>query len=145
MLVDVVPTICGAVAVACEEAELNGRDLFGPVTTTPVAFSEYFSVEGGSYVSRMVLRDGLKLIETHDAARGQRRSELFDVHADPAEQRNLPLEDASPQRADDLFALREVLGAFEAATPNRRAPGVNVDAATQEALRNLGYDTLDRH
>lgn len=142
MLVDVFPTVCALVGISCGMPQLNGRDLFTDSgQAPPVAFSEYFSVEGGSYVSRMVLQNGMKLIETHDAARGQRRSELFDLRTDPTEQRNVF--SAGEEQSEMVARLRGLLDGFAEAAP-RHAPAAKLDEKTREALRALGYGGLDQ-
>jgi arylsulfatase A-like enzyme len=62
-----------------------------------------------------------------------RRSELYDLGADPGESRNLA--DASPAERD---RLRAALDAWLADTP-AAAPGDGVAPEKLEALRALGY------
>src|SRR5207245_8660852 len=91
MLVDVFPTIIDLVDHSPMEKGLDGRALFaaGANGGTPTAYAEHWWFEGGTYVSRMVRQGALKLHETRDEARGQERTELYDLAGDAPEQRNL--------------------------------------------------------
>jgi arylsulfatase A-like enzyme len=144
MLIDVLPTVLGLTRSPSDD-RLEGRNLFAGGEVSAAAFAEYFSVEGGSYASRMILQDGLKLIDTRDDARQQHRVELFDLTTDPQEQRNL-LGPAAPAPAPErVEALRAALAKFEQVGPATRAPEIDVGGSTREILRNLGYGTLDRN
>ena len=145
MLIDIMPTVLGLTRSASPDDKLDGRNLFAGGDVKAAAFAEYFSVEGGSYVSRMVLQDGLKLIDTRDEARRQHRVELFDLRTDAGEKRNLLAADQPPPDAERVEALKTLLAGFERAAPEARAPEIDVKGSTQEILRNLGYGTLDRN
>ncbi|OFV87319.1 MAG: hypothetical protein A3J75_05460 [Acidobacteria bacterium RBG_16_68_9] len=140
MLIDVFPSIFGILDLPLRDPQLSGRDLFADVETpAPPAFSEYFSVEAGSYESRMVMHGGFKFVETQDGARDQYRRELFDLQADPREQRNLLATGDASRVPVSARALEGLLADFKRAAPAGRAPEVEVDGATKEALRALGY------
>jgi arylsulfatase A-like enzyme len=145
MLVDVFPTILRIADVPHQLTHLGGRDLFAPGRREEVAaYAEYFSVEGGSYASRMVLRDGFKLIETRDEARKQHRQELYDLTKDPGERHDLT--QGEPARTNGhLGTLQQLLQEFGATNPRLGAPAVEIQGGTKEILRQLGYETLDRH
>lgn len=145
MLVDVFPTVLSMAGLSTDLPHLNGRNLFAEGQGPDVmAYSEYFSVEGGSYASRMVLRDGFKLIDTRDDARGEHRQELYDLKADPHEHHDLA-KGGSPDPDGRLSSLQPLLQGFADKSPNGKAPTVDVQQGTEEILRNLGYGTLDRH
>ena len=138
MLVDVFPTVLGLLGLPNSLPTVDGRDAFDPARSRqrPV-FSEHWRFEGGEYVSRAVSRDGMKLTETNDATQGKRDAELYDLQADPREQRNLlPAAAGGQKAAADLKAL---LAAFEPEKPFAVAPAVDVDRSTEERLRALGY------
>jgi arylsulfatase A-like enzyme len=146
MLIDIFPTIVRLAGLPADLPHLHGRNLFAQnPDRTPFAYSEYFSVEGGSYASRMILRDGMKLIDTRDEARNEYRKELYDLRADPTEQRDL-VRDGTVQSDAQLTDLEKILGDLANNAPAGRAPQIDVPGATEEILRNLGYGTtLDRH
>jgi arylsulfatase A-like enzyme len=138
MLVDVFPTVLGLLGLPNSLPTVDGRNAFDPARSRqrPV-FSEHWRFEGGEYVSRAVSRDGMKLTETNDATQGKRDAELYDLQADPREQRNLlPAAAGGQKAAADLKAL---LAAFEPEKPFAVAPAVDVDRSTEERLRALGY------
>ena len=145
MLIDSFPTILRLAGLPADLPQLHGRNLFAENRDrTPFAYSEYFSVEGGSYASRMILRDGMKLIDTRDDARSEHRKELYDLKADPTEQRDL-VRDWTVATDAQLSDLQKSLDALASNTPAGQAPRVDVPGATEEILRNLGYGTtLDR-
>lgn len=146
MLVDVFPTMLRIVGLTADMPHLNGRDLFAANQHgVPFAYAEYFSVEGGSYASRMVLRNGYKLIDTRDDARGEHRQELFDLKSDPAEKRDL-VRQGTVESDAELAELDRILAEFAKVGPKSDGAEVDVSAGTEEFLRNLGYgNALDRH
>ncbi len=139
MLIDIFPTVFGILGLPLELPHQDGRALFGtPDDPSRPVFSEHWRFEGGTYVSRMVLRDGLKLKETHDSGRGQQRMELYDLRVDAAEQDNRLAEENAGEK--EVGELRELLSEFSASTAERpSAPSVAVDPSTVERLRALGY------
>lgn len=145
MLVDILPTIMGLVGVPADMPHVNGRNLFAAEQQSkPFAYAEYFSVEGGSYASRMILRDGFKLIDTRDDARGEHRQELYDLKTDPLEKRDL-VRDGTVETDAQLAELEKVLKEFAKVAPKSQAPTVDMQSGTEEILRNLGYgNALDR-
>jgi arylsulfatase A-like enzyme len=103
--VQVLPTLAELCGVSVP-ADLDGRSfveqLRSPATTRPaIIYSEYaLRSRGAKY---MIRRGDMKYtFRTHD------REELFDLSADPAEMRNLALEEKFRERAgemkDALFA-----------------------------------------
>ena len=125
--VDIAPTILAA-AGAPLDATLRGRNLLGPDPTTAV--DTYFeslspALNRGWAPLRGIRRGGLKYIELPIA-------ELYDVAADPGEQRNL-----APSRDADVQALRRALAEFAAPPPSRVSESTDATAR----LRSLGYTT----
>src|SRR5262249_38654633 len=139
MLVDIFPTLINLVDGSAVPKGLDGRALFAAADGTPrAAFSEHWSFEGGTYVSRMVRQGGLKLQETHDEARGQERSELYDLAADATEQRNL-LENPGAVSENGMGELQSLLAGFGDRVSVASAVSVDVDQSTKERLHVLGY------
>src|SRR5262249_20687235 len=90
MLVDVFPSIVALVDGQAPAVGGDGRALFAAQDgVTPTAFAEHWWLEGGTYSAKMVQRGDLKLHDAHDEARGQERSELYNLAKDATEQRNL--------------------------------------------------------
>jgi arylsulfatase A-like enzyme len=139
MLVDIFPTIVNLVDGTPVAKGLDGRALFaGADDGTRAAFAEHWSFEGGTYVSRMVRRGGLKLQETSDEARGQERSELYNLANDASEQRNL-LENPSAVSENGVGELQSLLARFGDKVSVASAVSVEVDQSTKERLHVLGY------
>jgi arylsulfatase A-like enzyme len=139
MLVDVFPTILDLVDGSPALKSQDGRALFAAAAGgTPRAFAEHWWFEGGTYVSRMVRQGSLKLQETRDSARGQERSELYDLAGDAAEQRNL-LENPGAVSEKDVGELQSLLARFGDKVSVASAVSVDVDQSTRERLRQLGY------
>ena len=140
MLVDVFPTILDLVDHSPAEKGLDGRALFAATANegTPTAYAEHWWFEGGTYVSRMVRQGALKLQETHDEARGQERTELYDLAGDAPEQRNL-LENPSAVSENGVGELQALLARFGDKVSVASAVSVDVDQSTKERLRQLGY------
>jgi arylsulfatase A-like enzyme/Tfp pilus assembly protein PilF len=76
---------------------------------------------------KAMTRDGWRAIDAP-------RPELYDLRADPGEQRNL-----AAQRPDLLSEMRAELQRVETAAPQRKATAVQPDPEVAEALRSLGY------
>jgi arylsulfatase A-like enzyme len=139
MLVDVFPTIVDLAGGSPAPKGLDGRALFAATgLDAGMAFAEHWSFEGGTYVSRMVRRGGLKLQETRDEARGQERSELYDLAADASEQRNL-LENSNAVRENGVGEMQSLLARFGDKVSVAAAVSVEVDQSTRERLHVLGY------
>jgi arylsulfatase A-like enzyme len=139
MLVDIFPTIVNLVDGSPAAKGLDGRPLFAADDgTARTAFAEHWSFEGGTYVSRMVRRGELKLQETRDEARGQERSELYDLAADASEQRNL-LENPGAVSENGMGELQSLLAGFGDRVSVASAVAVDVDQSTKERLHVLGY------
>jgi Flp pilus assembly protein TadD len=125
--VDLLPTILDAVAVPVPEG-LPGRALLATAAAPDQA--TYFealsaSLNRGWAPLRGIVRAGTKYVDLPIP-------ELYDLAADPREERNLA--EAQARRADDLFKL---LSAFSAA--DRGPQRGEVGAETLERLRGLGY------
>jgi arylsulfatase A-like enzyme len=140
MLVDVLPTIVGLVEATPPRKELDGLALFARTDASPPrpSFAEHWWFEGGTYVSRMVRQGALKLQESRDEARGQERSELYDLAGDASEQRNL-LENPSAVSENEMGELQDLLARFGDKVSVASAVAVDVDQSTRERLRQLGY------
>jgi arylsulfatase A-like enzyme len=140
MLVDVFPSLTNLVDGAAPGDGVDGRALFAaaPSDARPTAYAEHFWFDGGTYISRMVERDALKLKETRDEARGREKTELYDLAADSAEQRNL-LENHEAVRENGVGELQDLLARFGDKVSVDSAVAVEVDPSTQERLRALGY------
>lgn len=76
---------------------------------------------------KALTREGVRYIEAP-------RPELYDLAADPAEQKNL-----AAARPNDVARLRAELSGVEEAAPPRAARAVQPDPEVSEALRSLGY------
>ena len=76
---------------------------------------------------KALTREGWRAIEAP-------RPELYDLAADPGEQKNLAAE-----QPDRLAAMRAEIQRLEGAAPARHASTVHPDPAVAEALRSLGY------
>ena len=130
--VDILPTILDALGVPTPPG-LRGRSLISLArgAARPDEDSYFEALSGmlnrGWAPLTGVPRGRSKFIELPIA-------ELYDLAADPVEQRNLA--DADPQRRD---ALRAVLAPFAAAAPVTRTVTETADA--RDRLRSLGYVT----
>ncbi|MFN8643960.1 MAG: sulfatase-like hydrolase/transferase, partial [Candidatus Binatia bacterium] len=141
MLVDVYPTLVALVDGApAEAAGIDGRALFAATAAAAPspAFSEHWWFEGGTYSSRTVRRGGMKLMESRDEARGQEKTELYDLATDPSEKRNL-LENPSALSQNGVGELQGLLAGFGNKVSVASAVRVDVEQSTKERLRQLGY------
>lgn len=141
MLVDLFPTLVSMVdGTPTEDKALDGRALFatGAASATATAFSEHWWLEGGTYSSRMVRRGGMKLMESRDEARGQDRTELYDLATDASEQRNL-LENPTAVSDKSVGELQGLLARFGDKVSVASAVRVDMEQSTKERLRQLGY------
>jgi arylsulfatase A-like enzyme len=140
MLVDVLPTIADLVDGGPPGKGLDGYALFAQPDGRPPrpAFAEHWWFEGGTYVSRMVRQGTLKLQESRDEARGQERSELYDLAGDASEQRNL-LANPGAVSENGMGELQALLARFGDRVSVASAVAVDVDQSTKERLRQLGY------
>jgi arylsulfatase A-like enzyme/cytochrome c-type biogenesis protein CcmH/NrfG len=125
--VDILPTILDAVGLPVPGG-LPGRALLA--TRPAPGQATYFealsaSLNRGWAPLHGVIRDGTKYVDLPIP-------ELYDLAADPREERNLA--DAQPRRAADLFTLLTSLRTGDRG-PQRGA----VSAETLERLRGLGY------
>jgi hypothetical protein len=107
-----------------------GRDLLEK-SPRATAYAELLR-EGGLEV--YMTSDGRrKYLESTDQLGTDARTELYDLRADPAESRPLPLSEREPLR-DEMARLRE---AARAAPLAREATAI--DESAEERLRALGY------
>jgi choline-sulfatase len=133
--VDIAPTILEAVGAPIEST-LRGRSLIAAAAGRDTASggqpsATYFeslspAFNRGWAPLRGVRRGGLKYIDLPIP-------ELYDVPADPGEQRNL-----APSRAADIAELRRALDEFATASSPSR---VSESAEAAARLRSLGYTT----
>jgi arylsulfatase A-like enzyme len=141
MTVDVFPTLLALVDGApVDDPALDGRPLFaaGAGEAAPAVFAEHWWFDGGTYSSRMIRRGGMKLLESHDDARGQDRTELYDLATDASEQRNL-LENPTAVSENSLGELQGLLARYGDKVSVASAVKVDVEQSTKERLRQLGY------
>ena len=141
MLVDVFPTLVGLVdGTPSDDKALDGRALFASnaAGAVPTVFSEHWWFDGGTYSSRMVRHGGMKLMESRDEAKGQERTELYDLATDASEQRNL-LENPNAVSENSLGELQGLLARFGDKVSVASAVRVDVEQSTKERLRQLGY------
>jgi arylsulfatase A-like enzyme len=128
-LVDLAPTLYALAGIAPRTAP-SGRDLLA--APSAAADDDRAWAEAGAEMRALYRRDGDRVLHLVETA-GAGRVELFDVTADPGEQR-----DVAEERPRDARALRDELDGrrFEP-----RSPPVEqeLDSATQEELRALGY------
>jgi arylsulfatase A-like enzyme len=124
---DVVPTLL-AIAGVPPAPELVGRSLVasGAAREERDAVSELLYRYGEA---RALVRDTQKLVDTHEGER--RRSERFDLAADPGERAALPAEPALATALD-----RRVEAEMRARSAAAEAP---VDDETRRRLKALGY------
>lgn len=137
MLIDVFPTVLSVLGLPPGAQTPDGSDLFASAEGR-AAFSEHWRFEGGRYVSRMVVRDDLKLYETEDEVHGASRLALYDLGNDPAEQVDI-LANGSAIDLNGASELKTLLARFGTSVPKSSEQAERVDRSTQERLRALGY------
>jgi arylsulfatase A-like enzyme len=135
--VDLVPTLCELLGVPLGDAPIEGRSLVGALEggayEAPPLLSELRLNEG--YHARGLLDGRYKLVE--DLSHGGLR--LFDLVADPGEAHDLAAE--RPELVRELAGRMQAEESRAAGLCARfgGASAVQVDDATREQLRALGY------
>lgn len=119
--IDIAPTILQRAGIT---ATLPGQSLLGPLQQTDTYFEALSaSLNRGWAPLSGIIRADLKFMELP-------QPELYDLKADPAEQRNVVAD-----RRRDTSALRTALGAVQVA-PNE---GRSISSEEAARLRSLGY------
>ena len=136
MLVDVLPTVAAIVGAEANPT-WEGRDL-RDLPGDGAAYAEL--IREGGFESFMLYRDGSKYLESSGGVGEEKRAELYDVRADPAESKNLT--ESAPRAAvagwaAELGEMRE----RAAAKAGTRAPSgqVEIDEDARRKLEALGY------
>jgi arylsulfatase A-like enzyme len=136
-LVDVVPTLCAYLGIACAP-DLAGQSLLAPVPRRRWMVSEAV----GTAPRHRAIRDARwKLIWQPDGAPDGPRANaysLYDVAADPGETRDLVASE-DPAVRETLAALTAALATAGPEQPLHAAPSVPIERPVEERLRALGY------
>jgi arylsulfatase len=134
-LVDLVPTLCTYLGVACPD-DLAGQDLLAQRPGRRFVVSE---ATGPAPRHRAIRNRSFKLIwQPQGAPDGPRASaySLYDVANDPGE-RDDRIDD--PALRDAVTALTGALQSAGPEQPRHAAPAVEMDGEVEERLRALGY------
>ena len=129
MHVDILPTLAAMIGAPHDE-RWAGTDL-RKLVRGRVAFGEL--IREGGLETRMVSDGGRKLIESVDALGAAPHGAVYDLDADPGENRPLPVSDEA-KLATELARLREVARGHALAREN-----AILDESAEERLRALGY------
>jgi arylsulfatase A-like enzyme len=136
-LVDVVPTLCSYLGLACPDG-LAGESLLAPRSDRRILVSE---AVGTAPQHRAVRDRRWKLIWQPDGApdgtRGNPYS-LYDVAVDPGEREDR-IDSGDPAARAARDALKAALEAAGPAAPLHTAPTVELDGPVEDRLRALGY------
>ena len=136
-LVDVMPTVCSYLGIACPEG-LAGHDLLAPRAARRYIVSEAVGVAPRH---RAIRNESWKLIWEPDGAPEGRRANpysLYEIAADPGEHRDL-IDSSDPTLQAVARQLEAALQAAGPAQPAHSAPNVSIEQSVQERLRQLGY------
>jgi arylsulfatase len=136
-LVDVLPTLCTYLGIACPE-NLAGHDLLAPRASRRYMVSEAVGVAPRH---RAIRNERWKLIWQPDGApEGERTNpySLYDIEGDPGERRDL-VDAADPELHAIARQLEAELQAAGPAQPVHQAPVVEIEKPVEERLRQLGY------
>jgi len=134
--VDLAPTILSTVDIDIPVA-MKGRDLFGPPPHEEFVPEVFAEADHEGNVVQMLRIGPWKYIQTNaDNPRKRPQQQLFYIPDDPGEVNNLV--DAESEKADEMQLLmkakyQEILATSEEGSEQ------DMDAATQERLRALGY------
>jgi arylsulfatase A-like enzyme len=142
-LIDLMPTLCDLLGLACPE-QLPGRSLLAPGARTDERAPRYLVSEGvGNQPRHRALRGVRHKLLFEPGVRPDGRGDpwaLFDLERDPGEARDLLAR--SPDADAATRALAVLQGELGTAVPPFQAPEarrVEVDEALAERLRELGY------
>ena len=137
-LVDVMPTLCTYLDLACPDG-LAGEDLLAPHAGRRFLVSE---AVGAAPRHRAIRNRRWKLLWQPDGApegaRGNPWS-LYDLLADPGEQHDR-IGDDDPAVRSAIDAMTHALAASGPAEPLYAAPTVTIEAPVADRLRALGYE-----
>jgi arylsulfatase A-like enzyme len=136
-LVDLLPTLCSYLGLACPEG-LEGRDLLAPRATRRYLVSE---ATGVAPRHRSIRNEEWKLIWQPDGAPEGKRANpysLYEIAVDPGERRDL-IDTPDPELRAVAERLEAELQAAGPVLPLHTAPNVQIDKPVQERLRQLGY------
>ena len=136
-LVDVLPTLCTYLGLACPEG-LAGRDLLAPRAARRYLVSE---AVGSAPRHRSIRNEEWKLIWQPDGAPDGKRPNpysLYEIAKDPDERHDL-IDSPDPALRAVAERLEAALQAAGPALPQHTAPNVKIDEPVQERLRQLGY------
>ncbi len=136
-LVDVLPTLCTYLGVACPDG-LAGRDLLAPRAARRYLVSEAVGVAPRH---RSIRNEYWKLIwEPDGAPEGARANpySLYEIAKDPSESHDL-IDSKDPKLQAVAQRLEAELQTAGPAQPEHDAPKVKIDKPVEERLRQLGY------
>jgi len=136
-LIDVLPTLCSYLGLACPEG-LAGRDLLAPRATRRYLVSEAVGVAPRH---RSIRNEDWKLIWQPDGAPEGKRTNpysLYQIAEDPGESRDL-IDAPDPKLRAVAERLEAELQAAGPVVPRHTAPNVQIDGHVRERLRQLGY------
>lgn len=136
-LVDVLPTLCTYLGVACPTG-IAGHDLLAPRATRRYLVSEAVGVAPRH---RSIRNEHWKLIWQPDGApEGARPNaySLYEIAKDPSETHDL-IDTVDPKLQAIARRLEAELAAAGPAQPVHDAPSVEIEKPVEERLRQLGY------
>ncbi|MFC2046278.1 sulfatase [Chloroflexota bacterium] len=130
---DIAPTILDVAGVPAPET-MMGRSLWS--VTEPVSYTFSEEDHEGNVLQAMRTSTHKLILANPDNPRGLPAEALFDLIADPEEQRNL-----AASQPDQIGVLRGALDQLHALAREQAVAGEtgSLDAAVQERLRDLGY------
>jgi len=132
--IDLVPTICNILGIK-PDSRLRGTDLRNQQTNSRTIFSEMKSPLVPDGTKYCLTCDGLKLIYTPI----NKTFELYDLSADPGEEKNLSYDIAYRQRANELVMTLDRLQKEDLLGVRSFSPTPKLTEEEREKLRSLGY------